>query len=265
MTFLDAAIYILKQHTVSLSPKEIWEEIEKQSLMITAGKTPWATLDTTLRLYMKDSKISSNELRIKNPKQLIYFEGTGKPVKFKLINAGNSAAIPTTPSVVSAVIPPVVSVITPTIVSLPTQNGTQLYQITDQSLNWKLISVVNNNGHLIFTEAICSEYTYIIEDAAGTSAKIGKTKGNPEARLDQLRTANPGIKVKHVFPATIYSEASLHSKFQDSHKELEWYFLTPPLKTFIAQEKNKHAIMMKAYAQSLEYDKVVAQVLSTKW
>jgi len=56
MTFVEAAIEILRQNNNDpLSPIEIWDRMCKLQLVHTNGKTPWATLDTHLRMHQRNS------------------------------------------------------------------------------------------------------------------------------------------------------------------------------------------------------------------
>lgn len=80
-TFITAAIKILKDFENNpMSAKEIWSEIEKTGIYKTDGKTPAATLNSSLL----SSSVNSS---IKNKSKKLYFECIGEnPIKFRLVN-----------------------------------------------------------------------------------------------------------------------------------------------------------------------------------
>ena len=73
------------------------------------------------------------------------------------------------------------------------------------------------------------------------------TKNDPELRLNQLKTGNPSINILHVFPSTQYSESDLHQRFNDFQKDLEWFFYSKGLKTFLSVEIEKHESIFKSF------------------
>ena len=247
MTFIEAAITVLKRrNNTPMSPKEIWDEITKQGLATSGGKTPWATLDTILRLHQKGSALSPAVLKRSNPKGTIHFEAVGSPMKFKLYSP-----------------PPVVATIQPAMVMPPTTNKVVLHQTTDQSIGWKTLSVVDDNGRILYEVADCPEYTYMFGDAAHDTVKIGFTRDEPEGRLKYLRTGNPAITMDHVFPASRYTEGALHAKFADVRKDGEWFFRAKSLKAFLALEKDKHAKVLEAYRYSIKMASLEKDMLSS--
>jgi len=57
--------------------------------------------------------------------------------------------------------------------------------------------------------------------------------------------------LEHVFPYSLYSEKDLQDKFDDSKKDLEWFFNTKALSSFISDEIIKHNLLYKAYLDSI--------------
>ena len=107
----------------------------------------------------------------------------------------------------------------------------------------------------------CDEYTYIIEDKAHATIKIGKTKNDPEQRLNQLRTANPSLTILHVFVSSQFSESQLHKKFNDFQKDLEWFFYARGLKEFINEELDRHERIMSSYMKKIELEDKESKML----
>lgn len=251
MTFIEAAIIVLTQaNNTPMSARQIWDEIAKQNMVSTNGKTPWATLDTLIRTYQKDSAINPTALQKTNPKSIIHFEAIGSPAKFKLISYVPVIVLPASASIVSPVI----------------INKSVLYQITDHSFGWKTLSVIDDGGSTKYEISNCDEYTYMFEDAAHDTVKIGKTKSDPAVRLSQLRTGNPQITLSYVFPASRFTESYLHNMFSSFRKDLEWFFRTQALKNFISTEKEKHAKIIETYNQSVKVsalEKELAVMLAT--
>ena len=114
-------------------------------------------------------------------------------------------------------------------------------------MDWKKLTVYNNNENIEYELSDCLEYTYMIQDKAHSTIKIGKTKNNPEIRFNQLRTANPSIQLLHVFTSDQWSESGLHDKFNDFKKDLEWYFNVNILKNFTKEEINKHNKIIESF------------------
>lgn len=234
MTFAEGAIHILKQNNnQAMTSKEIWSQIESKSLVKTNGKTPWATLNSFLIIHSKDEYREKNLFKIigERPMRfcLLDFDvihlGIEKEVLEDLIKEEENTS----------------------------KERILLYSITSKELNWKKLSVYNNNDHIEYEVSDCSEYTYIIEDNSHDKIKIGKTKNDPEQRLSSLKTSNPSLNILHVFPAEQYSEEELHKRFDDLHYKLEWFHYTKILKFFLSQEILKHNKIYNAYQKNNEY------------
>lgn len=227
MTFIEAAIEILKQNdNQPMSAREIWSNIELQSLVKTNGKTPWASLNTIL--------IHHSRSEYKNK---IYFNiSSQKPLKFTItdLNIINSDIEDKAENI--------------------NKDKISLYSITCKDIGWKKLTVYNNNNNIEYEISDCEEYTYIIEDIAHATIKIGKTKNDPEQRLNQLRTGNPTLNLIHVFPSIIFSEQELHNNFNDFQKDLEWFFYTKGLKNFLNIEIEKHNRVLISYKKKLELE-----------
>lgn len=233
MTFIEAAIEILKQNDNQfMKPRDIWKQISEQKLIKTSGKTPWLSLYTCL-LYHSRSEY----------KKSIYFNVTSdKPLKFNIKDL-------TTLNTKLEEYP----------IETQTDNQnleskTLLYQITSKNLGWKKLSIFNNDNNIEYIIDECEEYTYVIEDKAHATIKIGKTKNDPEQRLAQLRTGNPSLTILHVFPSSQFSESQLHQKFGDFQKDLEWFFYAKGLKNFISEELNRHQSILSAYSKKIELE-----------
>jgi hypothetical protein len=231
MTFIEAAIEILRQNgNQPMSSKEIWNKISEQNLVKTNGKTPWASLNTILIFHSRSEY-----------KKKLYFNiASEKPLKFTILDL-NTIHLG-------------VEKEEDTIFELQTLEKSPLYSITSKELEWKKLTVYNNNENIEYELSDCLEYTYIIEDKAHATIKIGKTKNDPELRFNQLKTANPSIKLLHVFPSEQWSESDLHEKFSDVQKDLEWFFFTKGLRTFINEEMNKHGRVLFSYEKRKELD-----------
>ena len=234
MTFIEAAIEILRQNgNQPMSSKEIWNKISEQDLVKTKGKTPWASLNTILIFHSRPEY-----------KKKLYFNiASNKPLKFTILDLNTIH------------------------LGVEKEDAREednnekenlekspLYSITSKELDWKKLTVYNNNENIESELSDCLEYTYIIEDGAHATIKIGKTKNDPELRFNQLKTANPSIKLLHVFPSDQWSESDLHEKFNDIQKDLEWFFFTRGLKTFIWEEINKHSRIIFSYDKRKELD-----------
>jgi hypothetical protein len=231
MTFVEAAMQILKENgNQSMSSKEIWKKISEQGLVKTNGKTPWASLNTLL--------IFHSNPKYKN--KLYFSVVSDKPMRFTIqdlntIHLGVEKEEVSSSELVNLEEPP-------------------LYSITSKELYWKKLTVYNNNENIEYKLDTCDEYTYIIEDKAHATIKIGKTKNDPEVRFNQLKTANPSIRLLHVFPSCQWSESDLHEKFNDVQKDLEWFFFTKGLRNFISEEMNKHNKVILSYNKKKELD-----------
>jgi hypothetical protein len=230
MTFLEAAIEVLVQNkNQPMASREIWDKISELNLVNTLGKTPWASLNTIL---LHHSKIEY--------KKTIYFDiSSENPMKFSLSNLNNIH-------------------LGVEISEIPKEDEinikTPLYSITSKELEWKKLSIFNCNENIEYEVSDCDEFTYVIEDNAHATIKIGKTKNDPEIRFNQLKTANPSIKLLHVFPSCQWSENELHNKFYDFQKDLEWFFFTKGLKNFLFDEMNKHEKIINSYKKKKELE-----------
>ena len=230
MTFIDAAKKVLLESgNLPLTSNQIWEKIKEKGLVNTNGKTPWASLNTILLTHSQNSPV-------KTPSKVPTIEIIGSnPMKFRLLNLSENIHIYN-------------NLKEDEIVYKNIENEKiLLYQITCKKLNWKKLSVFNNNENIEYVLGDCEEYTYIMEDEAHATLKIGKTKNDPEMRLNQLKTGNPSINILHVFPSTQYSETDLHQKFNDYQKDLEWFFYSKGLKTFLSIEIDKHESVFNSF------------------
>ena len=118
------------------------------------------------------------------------------------------------------------------------------FSFTNEELEWKTVSFYEDRS---FVLEQTHEYTYIMEDKVNACYKIGKTKNSPTLRLQQLRTANPHVNFVIAFPAMLYSEAELHVRFKSYKKDLEWFFATEEMKTFVANESTEANKYMTYY------------------
>jgi hypothetical protein len=223
-----------------MTPREVWNQIDLMGLYKTKGKTPWASVNSEALIHSINSPVKNRKVYArKNGEVPEYFEIVDKkPMKFILSNI----------STIHLGIEEEDSNIEETLEKSP------LYFITSKELEWKKLTVYNNNENIEYELSDCNEYTYIIEDKAHATIKIGKTKNDPELRFNQLKTANPSIKLLHVFPSEQWSESDLHQKFGDIQKDLEWFFFTKGLRIFISEEMNKHGRMLFSYEKKKELD-----------
>ena len=243
MTFLEAATYTLIQNgNQPMSSNEIWDYIKQNNLYKTNGKTPWASLSTILLKHSDNSKVNGKY------KEIILTIVSKNPIKYILINFNT----PTNLIEDTEDIEEELTVLTEKVL---------LYQITSKELGWKKLSVYNNNENIEYEISDCEEYTYIMEDKAHATIKIGKTKNDPELRLNQLKTGNPSISLLHIFPSSQYCESELHEKFNDFQKDLEWFFYTKGLKNFMNDELKKYKYIISSYNMKMELDKIEKEML----
>jgi len=246
MTFVEAAIQILRQNdNTPMSATEIWEEISKQQLVQTTGKTPAATLDTKLRVFQQDSKIDKDDLKRQNSKGTVLFVSVGSPAKFKLIDSlvvNGSCHVPTIPI-------------------LPEEKTEEsksvreaLYQIVHESIDWKRLSIYRSDVGIEYVVDDCAMLTYVMDDPLAKTVKIGRTKNDPIDRNKQLKTGNTRLTFNHAFPSSLYSESMLHDMFDDirEDKDHEFFFYTKKLAKFIDEEKNKHDKVLSTYKKMLD-------------
>ena len=238
MTFIEAAIKVLKDNgNMPLSASEIWKIISNQNMFTSNGKTPWASLNAIMLMHMQNTRSAR--------KGIVYFDGVGKPIKFKLIDGlVSNGAVPASTQIITL---PVATVACPAVrVDHP------IYQIVDESLGWKKLSVFSSTAGVEYVLEPCNLFTYVLNDPAGKIVKIGKTKNLPETRLSSLRTSNRAATYNHIFPSSLYDEASLHNKFSDIHHDGEWYYYAKKLQDFIATEKYKHTKVLASYKKHEE-------------
>lgn len=223
MTFIEASIEILIENgNQPLSAKEIWNKISDRGLVKTKGKTPSASLSTILIHHSKPEY-----------KKTIYFDIVStSPQKFIVSNLNTKHLVVEKVDELEDEI---------------FENRIRLYSTTSKDINWKKLTISNKNQNIEYELSDCDEYTYIIEDKAHATIKIGKTKNDPELRFNQLKTANPSIKLLHVFTSDEWSENDLHIKFNDFQKDLEWFFYTKGLKYFMSTEISKHERVISSY------------------
>jgi len=235
MTFLESARKVLKENNnLPMTSRDISNKIYEKNLMVSSGKTPWASLNTVLLFHSKDEyKNKINYFRI----------SSSRPNRYCLLDheVEKDSQTPVTHD-------PIIDDSDIDIVKI------LLYQITSKELNWKKLSVYSNNNNIEYELSECEEYTYIMEDKAHSNIKIGRTKNDPDHRLNQLKTGNPSISLIHVFPSTQYQESYLHSTFDDSRNNLEWFFYTKGLKSFMKEEMLKYESIINAYNKKNELE-----------
>jgi hypothetical protein len=95
MTFIDAAKFILNEfENKPMTSKEIWDEIDKRSLVKTGGKTPQASLNSIILGECVDSPVNGNRSRNifkiveKNPAKFILNNYMSKNIKETMISNG---------------------------------------------------------------------------------------------------------------------------------------------------------------------------------
>lgn len=234
MTFIEAAQEVLKNNkNFPMSSKEIWDEIELSSLISSAGKTPQATLNTTILMSCVNGNTS------KRYKNSLFRKVDDYPAKFQLINYIDDSHDPQLD-------------VDQEPENIENIDKILLYQITSKELGWHKLSVYNNNNIIEYEITNCEEYTYIMDN--GSTIKIGKTRNNPEERLSNLKTANPSISILHVFPSTQYSEGELHKRFDDFQHDREFFHYTKGLRKFMTGEIKKHNHIMKSYKNKTDLD-----------
>lgn len=243
MTFTEATKEILVQNgNLPMTSKEIWNKILQQNLVVKYGKTPCATLNANILKYSSNSNLSSTY-----KKKLFEIVGSN-PMKYRLTNY--------TPKSVSVIIDTTDILLEEEII-----DKVLLYQITSKDLGWKKISVYNHEENIEYEIVNCEGYTYIMEDKAHDTIKIGKTKNDPESRLNQLKTGNPSISLLHVFPSSQFPESELHERFTDLRKDLEWFYYGKGLKKFLTEEIDKHNSITKSYSKRAELDDIEKEML----
>jgi hypothetical protein len=213
MGIIETAILILKRNNnVAMSGAEILGKNKEYGyLWKSNGKTPLATTNAMLASH------SINSEHKKQYKPDFRIIGSN-PQKFELIDLNNKLPI------IESIVESIEEIVREPIL---------LYSITDKKLNWKKLSIYNNSENIEYKITECEEYTYFIKDNSKKHLiKIGKTTGNPENRLSNLRTGNTDIFMYHVIPSSVFTELQLHDKFNKYRYELEWFFLTQEIKDF---------------------------------
>ena len=119
--------------------------------------------------------------------------------------------------------------------------------ITSEELEWKVIKIVYDENSISFKEEPIIEYTYIISDSLNATYKIGRTTNNPLERLGNLRTANPRVSLKMVFPFQEFSEKELHEKYDAYRKDREWFFSTKEMTDFVEKTVDRNENLIKMY------------------
>ena len=172
MTFIEAAIIILRDSgNLPMTATEIWDKIKISNINFkTNGKSPISTLTALMSRSSINSDVSYAR---KNPKFEIL--DNHKPVKFRLIDF--KASFDINKEEVQEI----------ELEEKEFVNNILLYQITSKDLNWKKLSIFNRDENIVYEISDCEEYTYIIEDKAHATIKIGKTKNDPDQRLNQLK------------------------------------------------------------------------------
>jgi hypothetical protein len=237
MTFIEAASKILiDEGNMPMTPKDIWSKICERNLYTSKGKSPAATLTTVILRSSTNRNVSYHTNNI-----IFDIIDTASPFKVKLVQNTMPVVVPQDEVISEKIL---------------------LYQITCSETEWKTLSIYNNNENIEYDISNCGEYTYIIEDKAHATVKIGKTKNDPILRLNQLKTANPSISLLHVFPASQFSESELHDKFSDFQKDLEWFFFAKSIKSFLSTEITKHNSILKAFSKRKILDLIELEMLS---
>lgn len=127
---------------------------------------------------------------------------------------------------------------------------------TSAELNWKVYKICFSKDSFSCKEIPIVEYTYIIADSLNATYKIGRTTNNPEERLGNLRTANPSVSLKMVFPHQQYSEKELHDKYNAYRKDREWFFSTKEIVDFVEKSFIKNEMFVKLCKQLEELNKL---------
>ena len=234
MTFKDAAVKILNEKNVPMSASEIWEEISKQDLIQSNGKTPEASLSTVLLVYSNNSNIS------KKRNSEIFTIVDENPHKFILIKNDK------------------VDIIEDVNKSKNTNSKELIYEcVLDDG---DILMVYNDNSTLSYDKVKCVVgYTYFILDETRQIIKIGRESIMGD-RLKAFKTSNPDLKLKYIIPGD-YNEKILHKKFDSLHYDREWFFYGKGIKDFIKNEKIKSENAKKCYDLFLDSKKYEKEFL----
>jgi len=261
MKFIEAAILILKQNdNKPLSSKEIWNKISEQNLVESGGKTPWASLNTILLCSSVDSPIDKIQLERHNKEYRdIVKIVSHNPNKFILTDKILSIEIEKKEDIS---ISKLYQKMKPEIIIESKRKI--IYQMTCEELNWKCLTLYQDDDHIDYDISEIKEYTYIFDDT-NKLIKIGKTsQETPINRLNGFKTANPAIFINIVFPSTLYTEKFLHNKFDDYREDMgrEWFFKTKVMTNFILEHKQKNKIALDWYYKQIDIEKVQTQILN---
>jgi len=268
MTFLEAAIKILYENdNIPMKPRDIWKEIDKQKLVKTDGKTPWASLNTIMLFGSINSTIGKDYLDKEPDKNKNIFDiVSNKPNTFRL----NQTYLDTRYDVEES--EEVIEEIEQEQIPEPTENKKIvvskereiIYQMTCEELEWKCLTIYKDDDHIDYEISNITEYTYVF-DGNNTLVKIGKTsQETPVNRLNGMKTANPAIHIALVFPATLYKEKHLHDKFDDYRQQnnREWFFKSKTILGFINNHLKKNEIALKWYYKQKEIKEIETKIIN---
>lgn len=246
MTYIEAAIIILKESgNLPMTAQEIWDKISQSDMKFAKlGKSPVSTLNA----LMARSSVNKSMSHSRKSGKFEILEDW-RPAKFRLADF--------TKTDIKLDVVELDEILKDEKEVLENQ---LLYQITSKELDWKKLSIFIQNENICYQLEDCEEYTYIMQDAAHATIKIGKTKNNPELRLAQLKTGNPSISLLHVFPASQFPESLLHKEFNDYQKDLEWFFHTKGVRNFLDKEIGKHNSIIESYLLKKKLDDI-----ESKW
>jgi hypothetical protein len=246
MTFIEAAKYtFIENGNLPMTCKDLWEKINKNNLCQSVGKTPVATLNASL---LRNSV--NGETKGKRKELSFEMVENPGPAKFRLVNVKISEA--KEENFMDNILEDNINII---------QERILLYEIVSSEIDWKKLSIYNNNENIEYEISDCDEYTYIMWDKAHATVKIGKTSNSPISRLNQLKTANPSIELLHVFPSSLFSEQDLHSKFDAFKHDLEWFFYAKGVRCFVSLEMMKHETILKSYNKKNELNKIEEELV----
>lgn len=219
MTFKEVSIKILQEINKPLSSSEIWNEIKKQKLVQTNGKTPEATLSSVM---LFNSENSSTKKRYKNTPFTII---SHNPNKYQLVKD-------------------VENLIDDDTDIKDIENNEPYYECVMDD-NETILKIFNIDGTLNYKTEKGNEFTYFIQDKPKNLIKIGKT-GNIQKRYNTFRTANPDIEILLIIPKDEY-EKYYHDRFKKYNHDLEWYFLVNEIKEFLKHENKKRTLAIDCY------------------
>jgi len=226
MTFKDAAVQILSERNIPMSHTEIWNEIARQKLIVSNGKTPSATLYTILLKYSNNSDGMSTHA--KTP----YFTIVDKnPYKFILIDSDNGVDDLTDEEFTESI------------------KSDPIYECVLDS-DGNILKIYDDNGTLKYEVGKSDGFTYFTLDPIRDKIKIGKETHLGD-RVKAGKTFNPDIKVIFTFPHKS-NESKFHNKFDESRSDGEWFFFTKGIKEFLDNEILKAKDAIKSYELYLE-------------